>query len=199
MSAADPVQRIAERLVRASCRRLPADERGDRCQEWTAELPAILGDASIRPQFLRTLRTLAFCAGVCWATRRLSGPTRAGSRRVASAYWRTGALPPPNDVARRVARAVVVWLVVVAGLITVLVRWPDPRGSLLVVAALAICFEACCLTDIARAADVRYLSRSKWALVCVIQIPLGGILYLSIGRVRPGRPLHPDAPAGRAT
>jgi hypothetical protein len=58
MSQAPRTQRIAERLIYAACRRLPADVRADRCQEWTAELPAIFDDQSIRPSFLRTLRAL---------------------------------------------------------------------------------------------------------------------------------------------
>ena len=45
-------------------------------------------------------------------------------------------------------------------------------------------FVAFCLTDLARADEVRYLPKWGWGLVCLIEIPLGGIIYLSIGRVR---------------
>ena len=74
VSGTGPVQRIAERLIRSACRRLPADERAERLREWTAELPAILDDESIRPSWRRGLRALAFCAGVSRATRQLSRP-----------------------------------------------------------------------------------------------------------------------------
>ena len=44
------------------------------------------------------------------------------------------------------------------------------------------------MTDIARASGVRNLSKAKWALICLIQCPLDGILYLGVGRIRrPGR------------
>ena len=49
---------------------------------------------------------------------------------------------------------------------------------------LGIGFDAYCLTDIVRAADVRYLRKWVWALICLAQMPLGGILYLTIGRIR---------------
>jgi hypothetical protein len=39
---------------------------------------------------------------------------------------------------------------------------------------------------------VRCLSKWKWALICLIQTPLGGILYLCIGRIGPARPLPPE-------
>ena len=59
------------------------------------------------------------------------------------------------------------------GVITVLTTDPDPRGSpFLLVAALAIGFEVFCLADIARASQVRNLSKWKWALICLIQTPL---------------------------
>jgi capsular polysaccharide biosynthesis protein len=93
------VQRAAEWLIRAACRRLPADVRAERCREWTAELPAILDDESIGPSWLRGLRALAFCAGVSRAARQLSRP---------------------NDTAVRVAVGLGVDVVVVAGVAVVL-------------------------------------------------------------------------------
>jgi hypothetical protein len=196
VSAAQRGQRIAEWLIRAACRRLPADVRAERCREWAAELPAILGDVSVRSSFLRALRVLAFCVGIAKTTRQLSRSWRASSRRARSAQWRAGGLPGrPSDLAVRVARGLAVWVVVVAGCITLLVTQltpPDPRAwPLLPVAALLIGFDVFCLVDIARAADVRYLRKSTWALICLIQCPLGGILYLSVGRVGPARPVPP--------
>ncbi len=197
MSAGPRSQRIAEWLIRAACRRLPADVRAERCREWSAELPAILGDASIRMSLLRTLRALAFCAGISKTTRKLSRSWRASSRRARSAQWRHGELPGrPNDIVGRVIVGIVAELVVVASFIVlakVLTAGPDPRRPwpLLIYAVLGIGFDAFCLADIARAAGVRYLSKGKWALICLIQCPLGGILYLSIGRAGPAWPVPP--------
>jgi hypothetical protein len=56
-----------------------------------------------------------------------------------------------------------------------------------VLAALVIvagAFEAFCLVDLYRAAAVRYLPKWAWAGICLISIPIGGIVYLSIGKVR---------------
>jgi hypothetical protein len=198
VSAAPRGQRTAEWLIRAACRRLPPDARAERCREWTAELPAILGDESVRVSFLRTLRALAFCAGISRTTRQLSRSRRASTRRVRSAQWRTGGLPSrPSDLAIRIVRGLAVWLVVVASSIALLVTQltpPNPRiWPLLLVAVLGIGFDAFCLVDLARAADVRYLRKWAWAVICLIQCPLGGILYLSIGRIGPARPVPPGA------
>jgi len=198
VSRAPAVRRIAEWLIHAACRRLPADERGERCREWTAELPAILDDESVHPPFRRTLRALAFSAGISRTTRRLSRSSLAGSRRTRESQWRAGGLPArPSDLAVRVARGLVVWLVVVAGLvtlITVLGTGPHPSTwPLLIVVALGVGFDVYCLEDIARAAEVRYLRKWLWVVICLIQMPLGGILYLSIGRVGPARPVPPSS------
>ena len=189
-----PVQRVAERLIRGACRRLPADVRSERCREWTAEVSAILDDESTRPSWLRGLRALAFCAGISRAARQLHRSALAGSRRSANSQWRSGApRTRPSDMAVRICAGLVVWVVVVAGIITVLIAYPDPRGwPFLLVVALGIGFDAYCLADIARASEARYLSRRTWALLCLVQIPLGGILYLCIGRIGPARPLSPN-------
>ena len=57
----------------------------------------------------------------------------------------------------------------------------DLLPALLPFVVLAIGFVAFCLYDIARH-GVRYLPKWAWALICVISIPLGGIVYLLIGR-----------------
>lgn len=189
-----PVQRVAERLIHGACRRLPADVRSERCREWTAEVSAILDDESTRPSWLRGLRALAFCAGISRAARQLHRSALARSRRSANSQWRSGApRTRPSDMAVRITAGLVVWVVVVAGIITVLIADPDPRGwPFLLVVALGIGFDAYCLADIARASQVRYLSRRTWALLCLVQIPLGGILYLCIGRIGPARALSPN-------
>ena len=45
-------------------------------------------------------------------------------------------------------------------------------------------FVVFCVVDLVRARQVRYLPKWAWAVVCLISVPLGGIVYLSIGRVR---------------
>ncbi len=54
----------------------------------------------------------------------------------------------------------------------------------ILVLLVAIGFEVFCLVDLARAEEVRYLPKWGWLIVSLISIPLGGIIYLSIGRVR---------------
>jgi hypothetical protein len=193
MSQAPRAQRIAEWLIRTACRRLPAEVRAERCREWTAELPAILDDQSIRPSFLRTLRALTFCIGISRTTRQLSRTARAGSRRSRNSQWRTGAMRArPLDVAARAVLGLAVWLVIVVGVITLARTLPDPHGWLVALGLpLAIGFDVFCLVDIARAAQVRYLPKWAWALICLIQTPGGGIMYLSIGHIGRTRPAPP--------
>jgi hypothetical protein len=195
MSQAPRAQRIAEGLIRTACRRLPADVRAEQCREWTAELPAILDDQGIRPSFLRTLRALTFCIGISRTTRQLSRSARAGSRRTGNPQWRRGAVKTrPSDLAVRTVVGLAVWLVIVAGVFTLARTLPGPHGWLVTLGlALAIGFDAFCLVDIARAAQVRYLPKWAWALICLIQSPLGGIMYLSIGHIGRPRPVPPGA------
>jgi hypothetical protein len=192
------VQRVAERLIRSACGRLPADARAERLREWSAELPAILDDESIRPSWLRGLRALAFCAGISRAARQLSRPAPTSSRRVRNSRWRNGApRTRPNDTAVRVSIGLGVYVVVVAGTITVLIAHPDPRGwPFLLLVALGIGFDGYCLADIARASQVRYLPKWAWALICLAQTPGGGIAYLCAGRVGRARSA-PPGPAPR--
>lgn len=53
--------------------------------------------------------------------------------------------------------------------------------ALLPLVVLAVAFVVYCLIDIARS-DVRYLPKWAWALVCLVSIPLGGLVYLLLGR-----------------
>jgi hypothetical protein len=53
----------------------------------------------------------------------------------------------------------------------------------MLVLALAVGFDGFCLADIARAAQVRYLHKWMWVIICLVQAPLGGIMYLSIGHI----------------
>lgn len=49
-----------------------------------------------------------------------------------------------------------------------------------------IAFLIYCLVDLFRAdaGSIRYLPRWVWAIICFISIPLGGIIYLVVGRKR---------------
>lgn len=42
-------------------------------------------------------------------------------------------------------------------------------------------FIVYCLVDISRH-DVNYLPKWAWAIICVVSIPVGGIVYLLVGR-----------------
>jgi hypothetical protein len=184
MSETLAVQRIAERLIRASCHRLPEDERAERCREWSAELPAILGDASVRLRILRSARALRYSAGISRTTRHLRR-TGYRSARAPTSAWRDGALHArPAALAVRITIGLIVWLVVIFTVIALLRAFPQPHGwPLILVLALAAAFDAFCLVDIARASRVRFLPKWAWALICLAQTPAGGIGYLCIGRV----------------
>jgi Phospholipase_D-nuclease N-terminal len=43
-------------------------------------------------------------------------------------------------------------------------------------------FLGYCLYDLARQPRTRYLSKPAWALITVLSIPIGGIVYLLLGR-----------------
>jgi Phospholipase_D-nuclease N-terminal len=49
--------------------------------------------------------------------------------------------------------------------------------------ALLIGWEILCLGQVIQAERVRFLPRWVWAVASLIFIPLGGILYLAVGRV----------------
>ena len=55
--------------------------------------------------------------------------------------------------------------------------------GLLAAIALIVGWEYFLLRDLATADRVRFIPRGLWAFICLIQIPLGGIAYLLIGRV----------------
>ncbi len=96
----------------------------------------------------------------------------------------------PPEVAVRAAVGLVIWLLLIFLLISPGRAFPHPHGwpswPLRLGVGLAAGFDALCLVDIARAGQVRCLPKWAWALICLLQTPLGGIMYLSIGRI--GRP-----------
>lgn len=56
-----------------------------------------------------------------------------------------------------------------------------PWAALAPVIVLALGFIAYCWVDISRS-DVRYLPKWAWALICLLSVPMGGIVYLFVGR-----------------
>ncbi len=56
-----------------------------------------------------------------------------------------------------------------------------PWAALAPAMLVALAFVGYCLVDLART-EVRYLPKWAWALICFISVPVGGIVYLLIGR-----------------
>ena len=56
-----------------------------------------------------------------------------------------------------------------------------PAAALAPLVLLAVGFVGFCLYDLSRA-HVRYLPKWAWALICVLSVPAGGIVYLLVGR-----------------
>ena len=57
-----------------------------------------------------------------------------------------------------------------------------PVAAIAPVAVLAVGFVVYCLVDIIRQDQTKYLPKPVWAVISVVSIPLGGILYLVLGR-----------------
>jgi phospholipase D-like protein len=56
-----------------------------------------------------------------------------------------------------------------------------PVAALAPLVVLALAWVVWCWWDIAHG-QVRYLPKWAWVLVCVVSVPLGGIVYLLVGR-----------------
>lgn len=54
-------------------------------------------------------------------------------------------------------------------------------AALAPVIILAVGFVVFCLVDIARH-DVKYVPKWVWVVICCASVPLGGIIYLLVGR-----------------
>jgi hypothetical protein len=179
-------QRVAEGLIRRACRRLPGEAGDERYREWAAELPAILSDPDVGSGLRRSARALSYAAGISRCTRRLGRP---GGRP------RPHANLPAGFPARRVVVGVAIYVAVVALLAGLSAAFRPPGLWLMVpVLPAAACFAAFCLIDLAQARQVRYLPKWGWAIVCLIQIPLGGIMYLAAGKAPAARPEPPAQP-----
>lgn len=62
-----------------------------------------------------------------------------------------------------------------------------PWAALAPLIVLGVGFVVYCLVDLARH-DVRYLPKWAWALICILSVPMGGIVYLLVGRDPQGGP-----------
>jgi hypothetical protein len=58
-----------------------------------------------------------------------------------------------------------------------------PWAALLPVLLLVLAFVGYCLVDLARH-EVRYLPKWAWAIICLVSIPFGSLVYLLVGRKR---------------
>ena len=54
-------------------------------------------------------------------------------------------------------------------------------AALIPLVLLCLAFVGYCLFDLYRS-EVRYLPKWAWALICVASVPVGGIVYLTVGR-----------------
>jgi ABC-type tungstate transport system substrate-binding protein len=58
--------------------------------------------------------------------------------------------------------------------------------GIVAVIVLAVQFVRFCLDDLGNATEVRMFTPQVWALLIIITIPIGGMLYLIYGRSGPG-------------
>jgi len=56
-----------------------------------------------------------------------------------------------------------------------------PWAAVTPVLVLLAAFLAYCFIDLAKS-EVQYLPKWVWAIICVISVPLGGVVYLTMGR-----------------
>lgn len=64
----------------------------------------------------------------------------------------------------------------------VVIAAAPPWAALAPLLVIVLGFEVFCLVDLVRAPSVRYLPKWVWALICLASIPIGGIVYLLVGR-----------------
>lgn len=57
-----------------------------------------------------------------------------------------------------------------------------PWAALIPILLVGLAFVVYCLIDLGRRPKAKYLPRWVWALICCASIPLGGIIYLIVGR-----------------
>lgn len=59
-------------------------------------------------------------------------------------------------------------------------------AALVPIVVLLLAFVVYCLVDLARH-PVRHLPKWAWVLICLVSVPIGGIIYLVVGRDESGR------------
>jgi hypothetical protein len=58
---------------------------------------------------------------------------------------------------------------------------PLKMVALIPVILIGAGFVMFCLVDLAKA-QVRYLPKWAWGLICLVSVPLGGVIYFAVGR-----------------
>lgn len=61
-----------------------------------------------------------------------------------------------------------------------------PVAALAPVLLVIAAFVVYCVLDVVRADAVRYLPKWLWIVICLCSMPLGGIVYLVVGRTERG-------------
>jgi hypothetical protein len=56
-----------------------------------------------------------------------------------------------------------------------------PVAAIIPIAIIGVAFVAYCLYDLSRS-NVRHLPKWAWAVICLVSVPVGGIIYLLVGR-----------------
>ncbi len=57
-----------------------------------------------------------------------------------------------------------------------------PIAAVAPIVVIGVAFVAYCLFDIIRQPRTQHLPKAVWAVISIVSIPLGGILYLLLGR-----------------
>lgn len=58
-----------------------------------------------------------------------------------------------------------------------------PLAAIVPIAIISVAFVGYCLFDLSRS-TVRYLPKWAWAVICLVSVPVGGIVYLLVGRAQ---------------
>ncbi|MGH2719313.1 MAG: PLDc N-terminal domain-containing protein [Actinomycetota bacterium] len=69
-----------------------------------------------------------------------------------------------------------------AGMLLAAKKVSVPWAALAPLLVLGLAFLVYCWYDIAKAPTVRYLPKWAWAIIAALSVPLGGIIYLLVGR-----------------
>ena len=55
-------------------------------------------------------------------------------------------------------------------------------AALAPIVVVGLAFAAYCVVDVVRSPATLYLPKWAWAALCLVSIPLGGIIYMLVGR-----------------